>query len=88
MKVLSEVNQKRLYQTLRFRGKSVRLIIGKVVEYKLFWIGNEKGLVGIRIFLVKKWVDTVIDTTCVSVRNIFIEILIQEIIFVISVYVS
>ena len=36
MKVRSEVNQKRLYQTLRFRGKSVRLIIGKVVEYKLF----------------------------------------------------
>ena len=31
-------------QETRFRGKSVRMISGKAAEYKLFWIGNGKGL--------------------------------------------
>ena len=31
------------------------MISGKAVEYKLFWVGNEKNL-GIGIFLAKKWV--------------------------------
>ena len=33
------------------------MISGKAVEYKLFWVGNEKNL-GIGIFLAKKWVDS------------------------------
>ena len=41
-----------------FRGESVRIISEKAAQYKLLWIGNEKGSVG--IFSVKKWVDKVI----------------------------
>ena len=37
-----------------FRGKSVRTISGKTAKYKLFWIGNEKSLEGVEIFLAKK----------------------------------
>ena len=40
-------------QETKFLEKSVRMISRKVAEYKLFRIGNEKGL-GVGIFLVKK----------------------------------
>ena len=30
------------------------MISGKAVEYKLFWVGNEKGLARVAIFLPKK----------------------------------
>ena len=30
-------------QQTRFRGKPVRVISGKLAEYKLFWIENGKG---------------------------------------------
>ena len=29
------------------------MIIGEAAEYKLFWIGNEKDLAGVGIFLAK-----------------------------------
>ena len=32
-----------IIQETRFRGKSVRMINEKAAEYKLVWIGNEKG---------------------------------------------
>ena len=47
-------------QEIRFRGKSVRMISGKVAKYKLFWIGNENVLGGVGIFFAKKWLDKVI----------------------------
>lgn len=41
-------------QGTRFRGKSVRMISGKAGEYKLFHIGNGKGLGGVGSFLAKR----------------------------------
>ena len=71
----------------RFRGKSVTMISGKAVEYKLFCIGNEKGLKGVWIFLAKKWVDKVTDVSRVSGRMVVVKVLVQGIIIpVISVY--
>ena len=43
-----------LIQETRFRVKSVRMISGKTLEYKLSWIGNEKGLVEVGIFFAEK----------------------------------
>ena len=51
---------------IRFRGKSVTMISGKAAKYKLFWIGNKKGLGGYCIFLAYKWVDKVTDISRVS----------------------
>ena len=48
-------------QKTRLKGKSVRITSGKATEYKLLWIGNEKHFRRIKNFLVKKWVDKVID---------------------------
>ena len=41
-------------QETRFQGK-IRMICGKAAECKLQWIRNEKGFVGVGIFLAKKW---------------------------------
>ena len=41
-------------QETRSRKKSVRMISEKTAEYKLFWIGNEKGVGGVGTLLAKK----------------------------------
>ena len=59
------------------------MISGKAVEYKLFWIGNEKSLGGMGIFLGNK----VFDISRISDKMFFINVFVQEIIIsVISVY--
>ena len=55
-----------LIQETRFRVKSVRMISGKTLEYKLSWIGNEKGLVEVGIFFAEKQVDKVTDLSGIS----------------------
>ena len=62
------------------------MISGKAAGYKLFWIGNEKGLGRVGIFLAKKWVGKIIDVNRVSDR-VIVSVLVQiTIILVISVY--
>ena len=52
----------------------MRIISDKAAQYKLLWIGNGKGSVG--VFLAKKWVDKVINISRVSdsmiVNNVFV----------------
>ena len=48
-------------QETRFTKSLVRMISRKAAEYELFEKENEKNIGRIRIFLVKKWVDEVID---------------------------
>ena len=63
------------------------MISRSATEYKLSWIGNEKGLGGAGFFLTTKWVDQVIDRRRISNRVINIKVLVQGIIIsVISVY--
>ena len=49
-------------------------------KYKLFWIGNEKGLGEVLIFLAKKCVDKLFVIIRVSDRMIVIKVLVQGII--------
>ena len=35
-------------QEIRWRGASARLITGKNIEYKMYWVGNNLGLAGAR----------------------------------------
>ena len=62
-------------QVPRFWRNSVSLFVEKL--YKLFQIGNEKGLRG-HILLVQKWVDKVTNISRVSDRMIVINVLVQE----------
>ena len=48
-------------QTTRYKGNSVRVIIGKAAVNKLFWIENENCLGGIDVFLAEIRTDEVID---------------------------
>ena len=48
----------------RFRGESVKIISEKAAQYKLLWIGNGKGSVGISSD--KKRVDKAVNTGRVS----------------------
>lgn len=68
-----------VHQT-RFRGKSLRMISEKAVNYKLFRIGNEKGLRGLGIFTAKKKLDKVIDTSRIRDRIIAFKVFAQGII--------
>ena len=54
----------------RFKGKSVRIYYGKAAQYKLLWIWNGKGFVGVGIFLAKTWVDKVTNISRVSDKMI------------------
>ena len=40
-------------QEIRWRGSSARLITGKNIEYKMYWVGNNLGLGGARILVCR-----------------------------------
>ena len=56
------------------------MISEKAVNYKLFLIGNEKGLRGLGIFTAKKKLDKVIDTSRIRDRIIAFKVFAQGII--------
>ena len=58
----------------------VRIISEKAVEYKLFWIRNEKSFGGKGIFLTKKWVYKMNDISRISVKMIAIKVFVGEVI--------
>ena len=41
-------------QEVRWSGASARLVEGKHSRYKLFWVGNDKGMGGVGILLAEK----------------------------------
>ena len=41
-------------QEVRWRGASVRSVVGRRARYKLFWIGNSTGYGGVGIFIAQK----------------------------------
>lgn len=72
------------YHRLDLGGSQLEWLVGK--QYKLFWIGNEKGFEGIGIFLAKKWVEKVTDISRVTDGMINKVLVLGIIISVISVY--
>ena len=53
-------------QEVRWRDASARLVKGKDSRYKMFWVGNDKGMGGIEILLAEKWVKAIFDIKHVS----------------------
>ena len=55
-------------QEVRWRGASARLVEGKDSRFKLFWVGNDRGMGGVGILLAEKWVEAIFDVKHVSDR--------------------
>ena len=64
--ICSDLNRREIdiccVQKVRQRdASSTRTLTGKNCQYKLFWIGNETGNGGARIFIAKKWIKKVLE---------------------------
>lgn len=56
-------------------------------KYKMFWVGNDKGMVGARMLLAKKWVEALSHVKCDSDRIMFIKLVVgKRIVIVLSIY--
>ena len=55
-------------QETKWRGSSVRMIGGKDIRYKFFWMGNDQGTGGVGILIAEKWVEHVVEVKWVSER--------------------
>ena len=53
-------------QETKWRCTSVRLITRKDSEYKMFWVGNNFGLGGVRIAAARKKINMIFDLKCVK----------------------
>ena len=74
-------------QEVRWRGASVRSIIGKDSMYKFFWVGNSLGTGGVGILLAEKWIDKVIAVNRVNDRIMVIKLITgKSVVPVVSVY--
>lgn len=74
-------------QEVRWRGASARLITGRDSKYKMFWVGNNFGLGGVRIVVARNWIDKIFDMECVNDRLMMIKLFIgKQILAVVSTY--
>ena len=59
---------------VRWIGASARLVEGKDPRFKLFWVGNHKGMDGVGILLAEKWVEAIFTVKSVSDRIMLIKL--------------
>ena len=65
-------------QEVRWRDASASLVKGKDSRFKLFWVGNDKDMGGVRILLAEKWVEAIFDVKCVSDRIMLIKLVVGK----------
>ena len=76
-------------QETRWRSAFARMIEGKDLRYKIFWVGNEKCRGGVGIFLFEEWIEKVFDINKVSDRIVMIKVAIyNKITTLLSCYAS
>ena len=74
-------------QEHRWKGASIRKIVGKDSIYKFFWVGNSDGFGGVGVLLAEKWIEKIIDVKRVNSRIMVIKILVgQTVLAVVSTY--
>ena len=74
-------------QEVRWRGASTRMIQGKDTQYKMFWVGADKGTGGVGILVAESWIENVIDVNRVNDRIMLVKLLLDKTIVVfVSVY--
>ena len=63
------------------------MITGKSSRYKLFWVGNKKGIGGIGVMLAEKLVESIFDVNRISDRIMPIKLAVwKSVSTVMSVY--
>ena len=65
-------------QEVRWRGAFAKLIEEKDSRYKLFWVGNGKGMGGVGILLAENWVEVIFDVKRVSDRIVRIKLVVGK----------
>ena len=65
----------RCIQECRWSGSSARMIDGKDIRYKCFWISNKLGTGRVGVLLADKWIDKVLDVNHVSDRLMMIKMI-------------
>ena len=74
-------------QEVRWRGAGTRTITGKDTQYKLFWVGNQKGNGGVGVMLAEKWIQKVIHVNRVNDRLMLLKVLVgKRVVTIISTY--
>ena len=74
-------------QEVRWRAASARLVEEKDSRFKMFSVGNDKGMVKVGILLAEMWVEANFDVKCVSDRIILIKLNVRKsIVTVLSLY--
>ena len=74
-------------QEVRWRGATNRLVEGKDSGYKMFQVGDDKGIDGVGILLAEKWVEVIFDVKRVADRIMFIKLVVgKSIVTVLSVF--
>ena len=54
---------------MKWRGVSARLVERKDSRYKMFWEGNDKGIVGVGFLFTEKQVEAIFDVKCVTDKS-------------------
>ena len=65
-------------QERRWRGASARLVKEKDSIFKLFWVGNGKGMGGVENLLAEKWVEAIFDVKHVSDRIMLVKLVLGK----------
>ena len=56
-------------QEVKWRGVSARLVERKDSRHKMFWEGNDKGMVGVGVLFAEKRVEEIFDVKCVRDKS-------------------
>ena len=74
-------------QEVRWSGAGTRTVTGTDTQYKLFWIGNQKGNGGVGFILAEKWIQKVIHVNRVNDSLMLLKVLVgKRVVTIISTY--
>ena len=60
---------------------------GKDTKYKLYWSGNDKGTVGVEVFVAEEWIEKVFEVLRVFKRIILVKLIVgQRVVTFLSMY--
>ena len=66
-------------QEVRWRGASATLVERKDSTFKLFWVRNDDGMVGVGILLAEKWVEAILMLSVFQIESCYSNLLYEKI---------
>ena len=70
-------------QETRWNGESARMFGANSRRYKFFWQSCNKGTAGVGVFIVERWIDSVVNVVRVNERIMYV----KQIVNIVSAYV-